>query len=145
MVPKSPRLSHILQKFKFNPQVDLFATDFNKEYSLYMSPCPDHQAVAIDSFNNNWDKWDYLYLSPPTPRISKALAKLRTSKFKKALLVCPELVGRDWFQSLLLFNRESLRMSLHFQQVVNDQLIFQEQPTKLVAFNLSRDTTANYT
>ena len=80
-----------------------------------MSTCPDQQAVAIDSFNNNWDKWDYLYLSPPTPRISKALAKLRTSKFKKALLVCPELVGRAWFQSLLLFNRESLRLSLHFQ------------------------------
>ena len=128
---------HLLQKLAFVPQVDLFATDLNKKCSLYMSPCPDQQAVAIDSFNN---KWDYLYLFPPTSVISKALAKLRTSKFKKALLVCPELVGKAWYQNLLLFNRESLRLSLHLQQMVKDQLIIQEQPPKLVVFNLSGNT-----
>ena len=46
----------------------------NNRCGLYMSPCPDLQAVAIDAFNHCWDSWDLLYLFPPYPLISKALA-----------------------------------------------------------------------
>ena len=65
-----------------------------------MSPCVNLQAVAIDAFNHCWDSWDLLYLFPPTPLISKALAKLRQSVFVNAIFVCPKLEGWAWFPGL---------------------------------------------
>ena len=34
-----------------------------------------------------WDKWEHLYLFPPTVMISKALAKLSETKFLTAILI----------------------------------------------------------
>ena len=132
----------ILQLVNFVPQIDLFATDLNHKVDLYMSPCPDHQAVAVDAMNNSWDKWDYLYLFPPNAMISKALAKLRASKFREALLVCPELVGRPWFHSLQLFHVTQFRLYLILQQTVNGVLVRQDHPTNLIVCHLLGDLSA---
>ena len=56
----------LLRLVGFVPQMDLFATGLNNRCGLYMSPCADFQAVAIDVFNHCWDDWDLLYLFPHT-------------------------------------------------------------------------------
>ena len=131
----------ILEKAGFTPQVDLFATSLNNKTPVYLSPCPDPQAHAIDSMSVSWNTWDLLYLFPPTPMISKALAKLRCTNFKKALLVCLDLEGRPWFKSLLLLRHtSSFKLSLHLQQEVNGRLMIQDSPTRLVVFTILKDT-----
>ena len=124
----------------FVPEVDLFATDLNHKTTQYLSPCPDPAAVAIDSFNVDWSQWENLYLFPPTALISKALAKLRETKFVKAILVCQQLEGRAWFHNLHLFNKSSFQISLNLQ-VVNNRLIIQDHPTKLVVWTLYNSTS----
>ena len=37
------------------PNVDLFATCFSHKLSLYVSPVPDNQALAIDALSMNWN------------------------------------------------------------------------------------------
>ena len=116
----------ITQRVGLVPEVDFFATDLNHQTSLYLSPCPDPAAVAIDAFNVDWSQWNVIYLFPPTTLISKALAKLRETKFLKAILVCPQLEGRAWFHNLLLFNKSSFQISLNLQQIVNNKIIIQD-------------------
>ena len=132
-----PDFQNLLGLAGFQPQIDLFATDLNNRCDLYMSPCPDLQAVGIDAFNHCWDTWDRLFLFPPTPLISKALAKLRQTAFVEAIFVCPELEGRAWFSGLSSLARRSFRLSLHLQQLVQDSLVVQQDPTRLIVFILS--------
>ena len=47
-------------------QVDLFATHLNAKLDAYVSPCPDKQACGINAFSLFWDRWDRVYLFPPT-------------------------------------------------------------------------------
>ena len=54
-------------------EVDLFATKLNNKLPTYVSPCPDPQAAALNSLASPWDKWNHLYLYPPTVLISKVL------------------------------------------------------------------------
>ena len=131
----------LLHRAGFIPQIDLFATDLNTRCELYMSPCPDPRAVAIDAFNHCWDNWRTLYLFPPTPLISRALAKLRLSAFDRAIFVCPMLAGRPWYPGLSSIAQESIRLSLHLQQLVQDSLVVQTDPTRLIAFVLSGSST----
>ena len=135
----------LLKKLSFVPRVDLFSTDLNRKCRLYRAQCPDHRAVAVDSFSNSWDSWVYLYLFPPTPVISKALVKLSQSVYKKALLVCPQLVGRPRHQNLVLFNKTSFDLSLVLHQMVNGEMVYQERPTGLVALVLSGSTIQEFT
>ena len=131
----------LLRLVGFVPQIDLLATGLNNRCDLYMSPCPVLQAVAIDAFNHCWDSWNLLCLFSLYPLILKALAKLRESVFVNAIFVCPELEGRAWFPSLLFFAHKLFRLSLRLQQVVQDSLVIQSEPTLLIAFVLSGNTS----
>ena len=131
----------LLHLVGFVPQIDLFATVLNNRCELYMSPCPDPRAVAIDAFNHCWDDWDMLYLFPPIPMISRALAKLRQSTFGRAIFVCPMLEGRPWFPGLSSIALKSFKLSLHLQQLVRDSLVVQQDPTPLIAFILLGSTS----
>ena len=78
---------------RLNPflEVDLFATHLNNKLEVFVSPCPDERAVAVDALSISWERWDHLYLYPPTPLISRVLAKLTNTSFKSAILITPEL------------------------------------------------------
>ena len=54
---------------RLNPrlQVDLFATKLNKKLPVFVSPCPDPTAVAVNALTIAWDRWEHLYMFPPTP------------------------------------------------------------------------------
>ena len=117
-------------------QVDLFATSLNNQLKVFISPCPDQKASAVDALTTSWDKWEHLYLFPPTPLISKVLAKLAQTKFKTAVLVTPELTGRPWYMALRLHKIPSIPMMATLQQIVVNQTVQQEKPTKLRVWKL---------
>ena len=72
---------------KRNIQVDLFATSLNNKLKTFVYPWPDQQAAGVDAMIIPCDKWEHLYLFPPTVMISKALAKLSEMKFLTAILI----------------------------------------------------------
>ena len=118
-------------------QVDLFATHLNAQLETFVSPCPDESAVAVDALTISWDKWDHLYLYPPTPMISKVLAKLAHCCFVSAILLTPEMPLRPWFMALSMHKIPSTRLTVQLQQVVVDEVVNHPQITKLRAWNLS--------
>ena len=120
-------------------QVDLFATSLNKKLPTYISPCPDNRAAAVDSLTSPWTKWKHLYLFPPTPLISRALAKMTESSFESAILITPDTPSRPWFMSLDLRGVPSFPLKARLQQVVVDQLVVQPQASKLRVWKLSGD------
>ena len=57
------------------PQIDLFATRFNK-LPLFVSPVPDTLAVAVDALTLPWEDLD-AYAFPPTAILGKVVEKLQ--------------------------------------------------------------------
>ena len=127
---------HIL---KLNPrvQVDLFATSLNNKLKTFVSPCPDQLATAVDALTIDWERWEHLYLYPPSPLISRVLGKINRTSFKSAVLVTPETPTRPWYMALSLQQIPSTLMEVQLQQVVVDRVITQQQTTKLRAWQLS--------
>ena len=125
---------------KLNPklQVDLFATRLNNQLRTFVSPCPDRRAVAVDALSIPWNKWDHLYLYPPTSLISKAFSKLSKSTFKTAILVTPEMQTRPWFMTLQLLKVPSIILTTNLQQEVLGELVTMDQSMKLRAWLLSK-------
>ena len=89
---------------KLNPkiQVDLFATSLNHQLATFISPCPDEKAAAVDAMMVDWNRWNHLYLYPPTNLISKVLAKLNETRFKSAVLITPNRTTGPWLMALQL-------------------------------------------
>ena len=125
---------------KLNPylQVDLFATNLNNHLPAYISPCPDQRAVAVDALTTPWDKWKHLYLFPPTAMISRVLAKLTESNFESAVLITPDTPTRPWFMSLKLRKIPSIPMEVRLQQIVVDDLVIQNQASRIRVWKLLR-------
>ena len=117
-------------------QVDLFATHLNRKLEKFVSPCPDERAVAVDALSISWEKWDHLYLYPPTPLISKALSKLMNTSCKSAILITPELPSRPWYMALQHRRIPSTILEVQLGQIVVDRVITLQQTTKLRAWRL---------
>ena len=81
------------------PHIDLFATYFNNQLPVYMSPMPDAQAYAIDALSTPWTgMWAYAF--PPIPLLAKVLAKIRYHQCQ-VILVAPWWPKQSWFPDLL--------------------------------------------
>ena len=119
-------------------QIDMFATRLNNQLPLYISPCPDKSAVEVDALSIPWDRWDHLYLYPPSTLISRVLPKLLNSHFKTAILVTPETPSKPWHMSLSLRNIPSTLISVRLQQLVADRLVKATVRTKLRVWRLSK-------
>ena len=126
-----------------NPQlqVDLFATSLNNQLPIFVSPCPDERAAAVDALASHWDRWKHLYLFPPTNLISRVLAKITQSEIESAILVTPETPTRPWYMALQLRKIPSMVMEVHLQQLVVDELVVEPQTTKLRVWRLSKQHT----
>ena len=59
------------------PQIDLFATRFNK-LPLFVSPVPDPMATAVNALSLSWENLD-AYAFPPTAILGKVVEKLQDS------------------------------------------------------------------
>ena len=82
------------------PQIDLFATRENHQLPLYVSPCPDPEALEINAMSLSWDQWDSLYLFPPVALLPKVVARLLQFR-GKGILVAPFYPQSSWFPNLL--------------------------------------------
>ena len=124
---------------ELNPllEVDLFATKLNKKLPVYVSPCPDPEASAVNALTTPWEKWNHLYLFPPTPILSKVLCLLTQYSFASATLITPEMPTRPWYMSLLLQRIPSTLLEVQLQQVVVDKIVKQPETTKLSVWQLS--------
>ena len=118
---------------KLNPllQVDVFATRLNNKLPIFISPCMDSKAQAVDALSTSWERWDHLYMFPPTNMISRALAKLDTTSFKSAVLVTPETPTRPWYMSLCLRETRSVPLEVTLQQTVVGKMVHKAPPSKL--------------
>ena len=89
------------------PEVDLFATRENAQVPTFVSPIPDHLAVAVDAFSIPWDRWDVIYLFPPTKLLMRVLSVLE-SFHGRAILITPDWPGQSWYPLLQTRSRDSL-------------------------------------
>ena len=91
-------VASIFQLFS-QPMVDLFATRFNNQLPLFVSPVLDHRAWAIDALSLNWNGL-FAYAFPPFILVPRVLAKVRQSQCK-LILIAPLWPTRTWFVDLL--------------------------------------------
>ena len=81
------------------PAVDLFATCLNNRLPVYMSPCPDQKALAIDALFQDWDGLN-AYAFPPWPVLGKVVRKISLTNCS-VLLIAPFWPRQSWFIPLL--------------------------------------------
>ena len=82
------------------PAVDLFATRFNKQLPVFVSPYPDNQALAVDALSMDWSTLPLAYAFPPSPILPLVLAKVKSSGCS-LILIAPLWVKQSWFPNLL--------------------------------------------
>ena len=81
------------------PQIDLFATKWNKKLPLYISPVPDPQALHTDALSVDWNNY-IAYAYPPPAIMSQVLNKIEQSQCL-IYLVAPNWPRMVWFPRLL--------------------------------------------
>ena len=93
------------------PNIDLFATSFNKQLQVYMSPIPDPGALASDALSQSWEGLN-AYAYPPPAILPLVLQKVRATQRLTLTLVAPYWPSRCWFPSLVrLAGRPKVRLS----------------------------------
>ncbi|MCP4453061.1 MAG: hypothetical protein GY809_16490 [Planctomycetes bacterium] len=77
----------------------MFATRENKKLPQFVSPAPDDQAMAYDTFTMPWTGRQ-MYMFPPWAVLSKVLAKLHQEP-AEAILIAPKWPAQPWYPMLL--------------------------------------------
>lgn len=88
-------LSHALNKLDFQPQIDLFASRLNNQFTQYVSYRPDPLALAIDAFTMQWSDL-YFYAFPPFSLIPHVLSKIQREK-ATGICVFPDWPTQGWY------------------------------------------------
>ena len=82
------------------PQIDLFATRFNKKLAKFVSPVPDHLAWAVDALSLSWeDLGPYAFL--PAAFLGKVVEKLQDYPCERIILIAPGWPNMPWFWDLV--------------------------------------------
>jgi hypothetical protein len=84
-----------ISKFNFQPEIDLFASRLNKQFTKYCSYRPDPEATYIDAFSLPWNNLKF-YCFPPFSCILQAVQKIQQEK-ATGLLVIPNWPTQPWF------------------------------------------------
>ena len=87
---------HFLCSQAGTPQIDLFATRENRRTKKFISPIVDSLSEGVDAFTCDWNKWNIIYLFPPTKMILRVLSQLESFQ-GTALLVTPAWTGQPWY------------------------------------------------
>ena len=119
-------------------QVDLFATSLNHKLITFVFPCPDQTAVAVDAMMIEWSKWEYIYLFPPNPMISRALQKLVQSNVKTAIFLTREEPTRPWYFLLKAKLTQLHVLHIQLQQIVGNTLTVEKKTSKIRVWKFSK-------
>ena len=82
------------------PQIDLFATRFNKKLPQFVSPVPDKEAWAVDTLIISWEDMDR-YAFPLTPLIANVINKILSHDSRRIIVIAPEWSNMSWFWDLV--------------------------------------------
>ena len=88
-------LSGALMQFEFTPEIDLFASRLNAQFTRYVAYGPDPGASAIDAFSIDWSNLNF-YAFPPFSVIPAVLKKIREDK-ATGICVLPHWPTQAWF------------------------------------------------
>lgn len=80
------------------PEIDLFASRINNKCKQFVSWKRDPEAVAVDAFTLNWNKY-FFYAFPPFSLILKCIRKIQADK-AVGILVFPYWPSQAWFPVL---------------------------------------------
>ncbi|KAG1246026.1 hypothetical protein G6F68_014809 [Rhizopus microsporus] len=81
-------------------RVDAFAARHNHQLIEYWTLNQDHNATAIDAFQQDW-RIKGLYLYPPWKLIPQVLKKIKEQKLKEVVLITPMWPSQYWFPIIL--------------------------------------------
>ena len=107
------------------PQIDLFATRFNNNVPLFVSPVPDPMATAVDALSLSSEDLD-AYAFPPTAILGKVVEKLQDSPYRRLIIIAPGWPNMTWFWDLV---EMSSQIPLLLPQLPN-LLTFQSDPSQ---------------
>ena len=82
------------------PEVDLFATKFNRKLPRFVSPVPDLLAWKVDALSVPWQDLD-AYVFPPVAVLGKVVSKLMDQGFHRVILIAPGWPNMPWFWDLV--------------------------------------------
>ncbi|XP_028393196.1 uncharacterized protein LOC114517607 [Dendronephthya gigantea] len=88
-------LQTALNLLKFQPEIDLFASRLNKQFTKYCSYKPDPEATYIDAFSIPWNNLKF-YCFPPFSCILKTIRKI-TQERATGILVIPNWPTQPWY------------------------------------------------
>lgn len=84
-----------INKFKFTPEIDLFASRLNKQFTKYCSYRPDPEAAYIDAFSISWNNLKF-YCFPPFSCILQTVQQVR-QEHATGILVIPNWPTQPWY------------------------------------------------
>lgn len=92
-------LKSALEVLQFNPDIDLFASRLNKQFTKYVSYRADPDALSLDSFTINWRGLKF-YAFPPFSLISRVIQKVRKDE-ATGIIVAPFWPTQPFFPLLM--------------------------------------------
>ena len=84
----------------FKPQIDLFATRYNRKCQLFVSPVPDDEAIAVDGLTMSLEGLE-LYAYPPHQILMKLIQRFRMCKRCRLIVIAPNWPIQRWFPVLM--------------------------------------------
>ena len=90
----------LIDKFRIQPKLDLFASRLNYQILPFVSYKPDPEAMHVDAFTLDWSSYETLYAFPPFSIINRMLSKIRQDKCE-ALIIVPNWPNQVWYSVLM--------------------------------------------
>jgi len=85
----------VIDFFKFEPEIDLFASRINTQIPKFVSYRPDPEATHVNAFSINWTGLRF-YAFPPFSCIAQVIQKLLHEKCV-GILIIPDWPSQPWF------------------------------------------------
>jgi ribonuclease HI len=101
----------------FKPQVDLFATRFNRKCQIFVSPVPDSLALEVDALSMSLEGVEG-YAYPPQQVIMRFLQRFQMTRNCKIILVAPFWPKQRWFPILMNLSREPPFQLPHWEKLL---------------------------
>jgi hypothetical protein len=126
----------------WDPQVDLFAANWNRQLELFASWQHQPEAMAVDAFSLNWSLF-LGYAFPPFSLIQRCLNKIRKDR-AEMVLIAPIWPAQPWYPVLLSLVCEPPRILPTCSGILSDPLgcphpLVSSRTLSLAAWRLSGD------
>ena len=107
------RFQHAMEKLKWTPNIDLFASRLNYKVKPFYSMRPDQEAAGCDAFTIDWQEHRF-YAFPPFPLIQRVLRKIG-EEGATGVIVVP-----NWPTMVSITNEHDCFRTLFSAQIAED-------------------------